>query len=313
MHPKKSRLSMSREFLRIFLLLAAFISVGETQPRPATLTPSVSRGGPGTSFRIDINPVIGLDAERAAETRMVLRPSQAQGPQTDVVLRIVEYHGDWMQVQIPRAADLNLGPGRLLWLNRRGDVLASSGDRLFRVTSAAPQAAQNPAPVPGADPRAKQESIRAKEKMTTPGVRAEAQEAQVMTTPGVSAKARRLPIPVADYVGIGVREIQLNTDRPFVSSFMLPADVRLDGHAVLTFMANPTGNDLPSLFVSINGHEIKSLHFNEGAIRACQIRFDARTILAAGHNELVFRIRQMSFEMIKVDEIVLWFHRDIDR
>ncbi len=306
MHQKKGRLSMSWALLAIFLLVAAFVSVGETQPRPATLTPSVSRSAPGTSFRIDVNPVIGLDAERAAEMRMVLRPSQAQGPQTDLVLRTLEYHGAWLLVQIPRDASLNLGSCRLLWLNRRGDVLASSGDRLFRVTSAPAQAAQKP--VPGADPRAKQEAIRAKEKMTTPGVRGEAQEAQGMTTPGIAMKAKRLPTPVTDYITIGLNELDIKIGIRYPLAFMLPADVRLDDRVVLTFMVNAAvGGVQNRLYISINGQDVESIEFGHAGTRAWSVTFHAR-ILRSGRNEIVFSGGGMR---LKVKDTVLWFHRDI--
>lgn len=312
MHPKKSRLSMSRELLGIFLLLAAFISVGETQPRLATLTPSISRGAPGTTFRIDVNPVIGLDAERAAETRMVLRPSQAQGPQTDLVLRTLEYHGAWLLVQIPRDAGLNLGPCRLLWLDRDGDVLASSGDRLFRVSSATPQAAQNPAPVPGADPRAKREPIRAKEKMTTPGVRAEAQEARVMTTPGIGVQAKRLPIPAADFVTIGLNELDIKDGIRYPLAFTLPVDLRHEDRVVLTFMVNAQAGSVNNeLYITINGSDVRSYDFNYSGTKAMSVVFHAR-ILLEGRNEIVLSGRTGG-QRLKVDEIVLWFHRDIAR
>lgn len=310
MHSKKIPLGMIWGLLGIVILLAAFVSVGETQPRPATLTASVWRGTPGTTFRIDVNPVIGLDAERAAETRVVLRPSQAQGPQTDLRLRISEYHGAWLLVQIPRDADPDFGLGRLLWLDRRGDVLATSGDRLFRVASATPQAAQNPAP--GADPRPNREPIPAKEKMTTPGVRGEAQNPTVLTTPGIAVQAKRLPIPVADYVTIGLNEIDIKHNVRYPLAFMLPADVRHDDRAVLTFVVNPeVGGVNNELYVSINGQDVESISFGHAGTRAWSVTFHAR-VLRSGRNEIVFSGRTGGLRL-KVKDIVLWFHRDIAR
>ena len=310
MYSKTGRSRGSLALLGVFLLLAALVSIGETQPRPATLTPSVSRGAPGTTFRIDVNPVIGLDAERAAETRFVLRPSQAQGPQTDLVLRTVEYHGAWSLVQIPREADPNLGPGRLLWLDRRGGVLATSGDRLFRVALPTSQAAQNPAP--GADPRPKRDPVRAKEKMTTPGMSAEAQDPTVMTAPGVAVQAKRLPIPVADYVTIGMNEIDIKQDVRYPIAFVLPTDVRNDDRVVLTFMVNAQAGSVNNeLYITINGSDVRSYDFNYSGTKAMSIVFHAR-ILREGRNEIVLSGRTGG-QRLKVDEIVLWFHRDIAR
>ena len=308
MYSKTSQWRASLALLGFFLLLPALVSVGETQPRPATLTPSVSRGTPGTSFRIDVNPVIGLDAERAAETHVVLRSPQAQGPQTDFVLRIVDYYGAWFQVQIPRDAPLDLGPRRLLWLDRRGDVLASSGDMLFRVVSATPQAAQQP--VPGADPRPKREPVQAKQKLTTPGVRGEAREAQVMTTPGIAVQAKRLPVPVVDYVTIGLNEIDIKQDVRYPIAFVLPTDVRNDDRVVLTFMVNAEAGGVENrLWIEINGSDVRNYSFNHTGTRAMSVIFHAR-ILREGRNEIVLSGRTGGLRL-KVDEIVLWFHRDI--
>jgi hypothetical protein len=297
MHPNKGQLIMSRESLVALVLLAAFVSVGETQPRPATLTSSVSSGGPGTTFRIDVDPVIGLDAERAAETRMVLRPSQARGPQTDLVLSTLEYYGAWFLVQIPRDAGLDRGPCRLLWLNRRGDVLASSGDRLFRVVSAASRAA-----------RPERDIIRPRERMTAPGARAEAQEAQVMTAPGIAVQAKRLPTPVVDYVTIGLNELDIKVGVRYPLAFMLPADTRLDDRVVLTLMVNAAvGGVQNRLYISVNGQEVESVEFGHAGTRAWNVVFNAR-ILRPGRNE--FEISGGGMRLT-VKDIVLWFHRDI--
>jgi hypothetical protein len=139
--------NLSRErlaLLGLLSLLAALVIIGEAQPLPATLTASVWSGAPGTTFRINVDPVIGLNAESAAETRVVLRPSRAQGPQTDVVMRMTEYHGAWFLARIPDNADPDLGLCRLLWLNRRGEILATSGDRLFRLGPATPAPLNRP-------------------------------------------------------------------------------------------------------------------------------------------------------------------------
>jgi len=45
--------------------------------------------------------------------------------------------------------------------------------------------------------------------MTTPGMSAEAQDPTIMTTPGIAVQAKRLPIPVADYVTIGLNELDI--------------------------------------------------------------------------------------------------------
>jgi hypothetical protein len=156
--------------------------------------------------------------------------------------------------------------------------------------------------------------------MTTPGVSGQAKEVQVPTTPGVQGKAAKLPTPVADYVGIATREIVLkNENRWEVSVFTLPSDVRLDDQAVLMFLANPDDSQI-EFKVRINGHDIKHVTFKEGAARTFHIRFNAKGILRSGQNDLGllgYEVRVGGIELgrterkIRIDDIVLWFHRDI--
>jgi hypothetical protein len=307
MNTKRKLLKAIGGFGGGLLLLAAFVPVALTQQySPSTLTPSANGAAPGASFRVDMSP--GIGADRTEGMRMVLRPPQAQGPQSDVVLRIVEYHGSWFLIRVPQDAPTDLAPGRLLLVNSGGDILASSGNRLFRIASVHPPVPQKAAPSASAAPRASKEEIRAKEKLTTPGVAGQAREAQVMTTPGVAAKAKRIPTPVTDYIAIGVREIEPHV-RSQVFVFNLPADTRLDGPAVFMFLANPNGE--PVLEISINGHEIKRIGFHEGTARTWHISFNARGILLAGRNELEISC-QASFDKLTIDDLLLWFHRDIE-
>ncbi|NWG04134.1 MAG: hypothetical protein HXY44_14870 [Syntrophaceae bacterium] len=256
-----------------------------------------------------MDPVIGLGKHHIENVRMVLRPSQAQGPESDLVLRIIEYQGAWFSVRIPQDASLDMGPCRLLLLNSRGDILASSGNRFFRIVSAAPSASQKP--VPGADARPSKEEVRAKEKMSTPGVRAEAREPVVLTTPGVAGQAKKLPLQVADYVTIGRKNMELRDDYRYPMVFHLPADLRLDGQGVLMFMANPEqGGVVITLWVSINGHNVKTINFREGTMHARCISFNAKGVLLAGRNEIEFK-KSGGGLTLSIDDIVLWFQREV--
>jgi hypothetical protein len=291
-------------------MLAVIVLLAYPQPRPSTLTPSAWSAAPGSPLRVDMDPVIGLRGREAENLRMVLRPSQAQGPQSDLVLRIVEFMGAWFRVQIPQNARLDMGPCRLLLLDAPGDILATSGNRFFRVVSVGTKV--SPKPTPGADPRPGGESVRPKEKMTTPGVRGEAQDPTVMTTPGIAVQAKRLPIPVVDYVTIGLNELDIKHDRSYPLAFLLPADVRHDDRVVLTFMVNAEAGGVENrLWIAINGSDVRDYAFNHTGTRAMSVTFHAR-ILREGRNEIVLRGRTGGLRL-KVDEIVLWFHRDIAR
>lgn len=291
-------------------MLAVIVLLAYPQPRPSTLTPSAWSAAPGSTLRVDMDPVIGLRGREAENLRMVLRPSQAQGPQSDLVLRIVEFMGAWFRVQIPQNARLDMGPCRLLLLDAPGDILATSGNRFFRVVSVGTKV--SPKPTPGTDPRPGGESGRPKEKMTTPGVSAEAREAQVMTTPGIAVQAKRLPIPVADYVTIGLNELDIKNGIRYPLAFTLPADLRHEDRVVLTFMVNAQAGSVNNeLYITINGSDVRSYDFNYSGTKAMSVVFHAR-ILLEGRNEIVLSGRTGG-QRLKVDEIVLWFHRDIAR
>jgi hypothetical protein len=292
-------------------MLAVIVLLVYPQPRPSTLTPSAWSAVPGSTLRVDMDPVIGLRGRDAENLRMVLRPSQAQGPQSDLVLRIVEFMGAWFRVQIPQNARLDMGPCRLLLLDAPGDILATSGNRFFRVVSVGTKV--SPKPTPGPDPRPGGESVRPKEKMTAPAASAEALEAQVMTTPGIAVQAKRLPIPVADYVTIGLNVVDIKHGIRYPLAFMLPSDFRRDDRVVLTYMLNAeTGGIQNGLLIAINGSDVRSYDIHYAGTRAMSVVFHAR-ILREGRNEIVLSHNKPGSLRLKVDEIVLWFHRDIAR
>jgi hypothetical protein len=335
MNANKKLMKSAAAFGAASVLLFTFVISTYPQARPSTLTPSVDGAAPGESFRVDMNPVIGMRGQEAENLRIVLRPSRAQGAQSDLELRIEEFYGSGFRVRMPQEARPNMGPGRLHLLNQRGDVLASSKNANFRIL-AAPRAGQvapgsgsagaGPAPdragrSAGPDPRQGREERPSRQGgMTAPGVSAQAEDPQVFTTPGISAQAQRLPTPVTDYVGIATREIVLkSSEKTDISVFTLPSDVRLDDQVVLMFMANPDDAQI-EFEVTINGHEIRRVTFKEGAVRTFHIRFNARGILRSGRNELGllgYESRVGGIDLgrterkIRVDDIVLLFHRDI--
>ncbi len=334
MNDKRRLLNPVAVFEAALVLLVTFVLPAYPQSRPSRLTPGVDGAAPGESFRVDIDPVIGMRAQEAESCRMVLRPSGERGPQSDIVLTIVEYHGSWFLVRMPQEIRSRMGAWILFLLNRRGDVLASSGDATFRILSVprtgqvAPGsrgATNGPVrdrvdPSAGPDPRQGREEVRARQGLTTPGVSGQARETQDITTPGASAEARRLPTPVTDYVGIAAREIVLRHENRWdVTAFTLPSDVRLSDEAVLVFIANPDDSET-ELKLRINGHEIKNLGFHEGTARTFHVRFNAKGILRPGRNELELSGNEIRVggiinlepeRKIRIDDIILWFHRDI--
>jgi len=321
------------------VLLSVLTAATWAQSQPSTLTPSRDSANPGATVRINVEPSLG--ANQPTGSRLLLRSARGQREGADIELRIMEWHVDWLRALIPRDARTDAGAMLLVLLDRRNNVIADSRNRFFRVVEASDtgplgRAAPKPGPVPSpdplppdrsadkttrpvpdatprkVDPRPAPEVPTKQPTPTTPGVTAKAKDPTLLTTPGVEGQAKRLPIQVADYVAIGVRDLQLRDNVTYPTVFNLPADVRLEGPAVLMFMANPEqGGVIINLTVSINGHEVKSIRFREGTMHARCISFNAKGVLLAGRNEIVFKKHGGGLSL-SIDDIVLWFHRDVN-
>lgn len=293
--------------LGVSALLAAIAGTALTQGRQSILTPSPDRAVPGAAIRVDVTPA--LDSRRAEDLKLILRPSRAQRSDSDVELQIFEYHGDWLRARIPQSARPESGAMRLLLLDRIGEVLATSGNQFFRVIAEGPPTPEKVSPAPGVpDPRGKREEAREKVQMSTPGVR---------------AQAKRLPTQIADYVVIADEAIVLEDherrvrgDSPTIRlSFTLPNDAILNDRAVLTYMMNPTGehpSNPRTARVLVNGHLLEEYEFREGTNRGMWIAFRGyNRILRHGENSVEFRCF-VGGEKITIDDVVLWYHREIE-
>lgn len=123
--------------LRVAALLTALAMLASlgtdihAQVRPATLTPSRDSAAPGATLSIAISPA--LATQQPAGSHLLLR-STRRGP--DVELRIVEWRGNGIRAQIPRDASVDAGATRLMLLDRRNEVIAHSGNQMFRVAEA---------------------------------------------------------------------------------------------------------------------------------------------------------------------------------
>jgi PAN domain len=118
----------------LLIAIAMLASLGtdiRAQVRPATLTPSRDSAAPGATLSIAISPA--LATQQPAGSHLVLR-STRRGP--DVELRIVEWRGNGIRAQIPRDAGVDAGATRLMLLDRRNEVIAHSGNQMFRVAAA---------------------------------------------------------------------------------------------------------------------------------------------------------------------------------
>jgi hypothetical protein len=124
--------------MRVMLWLTAFALFGALAPpafaqaRASTLTPSRDSAAPGATLSIAVRPA--LAAQQPAGSHLVLRSARRGG--ADVELRIVDWRGDAIRASIPRDAGVEAGATRLVLLDRRNEVIAHSGNQMFRVAAA---------------------------------------------------------------------------------------------------------------------------------------------------------------------------------
>ncbi|MGZ9074184.1 MAG: PAN domain-containing protein [Burkholderiaceae bacterium] len=124
--------------LRVAALLTALALFGPfaapalAQARASILTPSRDSAAPGATLSIVVNPA--LAGQQPAGSHLVLRSTRRGGG--DVELRIVDWSGNAIRAQIPRNAGVDTGATRLMLLDRRNEVIADSGNRMFRVAAA---------------------------------------------------------------------------------------------------------------------------------------------------------------------------------
>jgi hypothetical protein len=224
-----------------------------------------------------------------------------------------EYHGGWFQVRIPEDAHSGLAAYQMLWLDRTGDVLASSGKALFRISADMPLDDRRSGA--GVDTGAGKGRTQIKPRPDDDVGNARDGGVQGTT---MSGKTKQLKTPVVDYVVIiGGDGVEVRGGRyPF--EFTLPSDARLNDRGVLTFLVNgedkggpPVGEvrGLPVFNIKINGHEVESITLANLVTRAWTVTFDAR-ILQSGRNEIIFSGAGGGYR-VKVTDAVLWFHRDI--
>ena len=83
---------------------------------------------------IAINPA--LATQQPAGSHLLLRSAQGRRGAADVELRIAQWRGDAIRATIPRDAGVDAGAARLVLLDRRNEVIAQSGNQMFRVAAA---------------------------------------------------------------------------------------------------------------------------------------------------------------------------------
>ncbi len=338
-----------RRFLALLGVTAvtwiALVAIVWAQSHPATLRASRDSASPGATVRITVNPSLGDD--QPIGSRLLLRSAQGRGGVADIELQITEWHGDWLHARIPRDASTDTGALLFVLVDRRGNVIASSGNRFFRIeeasaapregqtsqgqgspatkqdTVAAAHGVQKPVQSPPQKPSPQDRSLEKPSRPTpdasprtnprpTPDIEPKSPS---LTTPGVIAgKGHEIsPAPtrlgsVADFVVIADRATEIRREGQESFSFTLPADTKLNDRAVLAYVINPDPGGVDAyITLSINGHEIKGYTFNSGANRGMWEAFDGAGILRVGANTFEFRVRAHGFS---VSDIVLWFHRE---
>ena len=120
--------------MTILALYGPFGPPAFAQGRPSTLTPNRDSAPPGATLSIAINPA--LATQQPAGSRLLLRSAQGRRGPGDVELRIAQWRGDAIRATIPRDASIDAGAARLVLLDRRNEVIAQSGNQMFRVAAA---------------------------------------------------------------------------------------------------------------------------------------------------------------------------------
>ena len=115
-------------------MFGPFATPAFAQGRPSILTPNRDSAPPGATLSIAINPA--LAAQQPAGSHLLLRSAQGRRGAADVELRIAQWRGDAIRATIPRDAALDAGAARLVLVDRRNEVIAQSGNQLFRVVAA---------------------------------------------------------------------------------------------------------------------------------------------------------------------------------
>jgi hypothetical protein len=138
--PRRQTRLGDRVGMRVTILLTAFALLGALAPpafaqaRASTLTTSRDSAPPGATLSIAVDPA--LSANQPDGSHLVLRSAQGRRGGADMELRIVDWRGNAIRATIPRDADIGAGATRVLLLNRRNEVIAHSGNQMFRVAAA---------------------------------------------------------------------------------------------------------------------------------------------------------------------------------
>jgi len=103
------------------------------QARLSRLLPNRDSAPPGATVTLAVQPP--LATQQPAGSRLLLRSTRRDG--ADLELRVVQWRGGILRAQIPRNAEESSGAARFVLLDRRDEVMADSGNRMFRVASRA--------------------------------------------------------------------------------------------------------------------------------------------------------------------------------